>query len=223
MTFRLPAIFMLTLALTGCASYVNIPPDSNEDIAINAINAPPTPGLIAAALDYVLIIRPAPQKPYAIRLPVEAGESTWGKVLANRDGAMAWSQSAPAVPVYDVRSIRIRGSDAWVDVVVPQAADGRPLAEVRLEGNVMGWKVTSVRHWSAGVIRQRESSGQYGPTSSSVPMMELTYPDSGSPAVNNQSTKESKALDDAIEQPSSASPDRRTLTPIRPVKPDDGG
>lgn len=219
MNFRVAAA-LCTAALAGCASYVNIPPDSNKDIAINAINAPPTPRLIGDALGYVLTINPPPSKPYAVRLPVEADPSTWGKVLAGREGAAAYAPDQADVPVYDVRSIRIRGRDAWVDIVVPQTADDRRLIEVRLEGFVSGWRVTSARRWSASVIRQRESTNLYDgdPDSNGTSFSGPSFPSdffddesSGAPAPSDATN------------PASPSQDRRPLTPIRPVKPDDGG
>jgi hypothetical protein len=224
MNFRLASIAMLTAALSGCASYVNIPPDSNEDIAINAINAPPTPGIITAALNYVLIEHPAPSKPYGVRLPVEASDTTWTKVLRGRDGAVPFAQ-VTSEPVYDVRSIRVRGTDAWVDIVVPATRDNRPLVELRLDGAVSGWTVTSVRHWSASVIRQRESSGQYGPTTSVEPTTRSTLRPIvvGTPKTEPEAApaEEVEAIDAAIEPEVATPQERRALTPIRPVKPED--
>lgn len=224
MNFRLASIAMLTVALGGCVSYVNIPPDSNEDIAINAINAPPTPGIINAALSYVLIEHPAPSKPYGVRLPVEASDTTWTKILRGRDGAIPFAQ-ASAEPVYDVRSIRVRGTDAWVDIVVPEARDNRPLIELRLDGAVTGWTVTSVRRWSPSVIRQRESSGQYGPPAAAEPTSSTTLrpivAGTAEPRPAEEPESETDSLESAIEaQPESAG-ESRPLTPIRPVKPDD--
>ncbi len=211
MNLRPVATFACLAALSGCASYVNIPPDSSEDIAINAINAPPTPGILHTALDYVLIEHPAPQTPYGIRLPVEASESTWRKILADRQGAVAFSQVAQGAPVYDVRSIRIRGADAWVDIVVPQTIDNRPLVEVRLEGFVSGWRVSSVRHWSTRVIRERETSGQYGSArpASPDPIDAVEEPPQASPP------------DGGADQ--AAPPASIPLVPLRPMKSDGGG
>jgi hypothetical protein len=215
MNLRLPAIFLAALAISGCASYVNIPPDSNEDVAINAINVIPTPRLVGTALDYVITAHPAPQTPYAVRLPVEASALTWSKVLENREGAVAYSPSQPDLPVYDVRSIRIRGGDAWVDVVVPQTRDNRPLVEVRLEGYLSGWRVASVRHWSESVIRQRESSGQYLPGPAAAPPEEPA-PGADEPALETPSGSSG----DSTGAPSTE--DQRPLTPLRPVKPGGG-
>lgn len=211
MNLRLVAMLACLAALAGCASYVNIPPDSSEDIAINAINAPPTPGILRTALDYVLIEHPAPQTPFGVRLPVEANDSTWDKVLTDRPGAVPFSQLAQGDPVYDVRSIRIRGADAWVDIVVPQTIDNRPLVEVRLEGRLSGWRVTSMRHWSASVIRQRETSGQYGSTPPEPARPIITVEET--PATGPTSESEDHA----------APPDSTPLAPIRPVKHDGGG
>jgi len=207
--------FMLAClaALTGCASYVNIPPDSSDDIAINAINAPPTPGVLHTALGYVLIEHPAPQTPYGVRLPVEAKESTWGKVLGDRQGALPYSQIPPGAPVYDVRSIRIRGADAWVDIVVPQTIDNRPLVEVRLEGFVSGWRVSSVRRWSAGVIRERETSGQYRSDPSSSPVPSPVTQSPGAPAADSAKP----AAEEQVGSPTSV-----PLVPIRATKSDGG-
>ncbi|MCC6909895.1 MAG: hypothetical protein IT430_18320 [Phycisphaerales bacterium] len=215
MNLRLAAA-VCTAALAGCASYVNIPPDSNKDIAINAINAPPTPRLIGDALGYVLTINPPPSKPYAVRLPVEADPSTWGKVLAGREGAAAYAPDQADVPVYDVRSIRIRGRDAWVDIVVPETVDNRRLIELRLDGGFAGWTVTSVRHWPASVIEQRESSGQYAPGASDESVLRPLAPASPSDAPPSEQS-------DGTSEPQPApqsDADQRTLQPLRPVKPD---
>lgn len=216
MHLRLPAILLLAAALSGCASYVNIPADSEKDIAINAINAPPTPGVISAALDHVLRDFPPPATPYGIRLPAEASESTWQKVARQRDGALPFAELPLGQPAYDVRSIRIRGSDAWVDIVVPETIDNRPLVELRLEGWVDGWKVTSVRRWSASVIRVRESSGQYVPTSTNEPALRPIV----ATTERRTAAAEPPSIEPSAEEVEPAAPQDRPLTPLRPVKSD---
>lgn len=217
MNYRLPIMLTLAAALSGCASYVNIPADSEKDIAINAINAPPTPSVISAALDYVLRDYPPPAAPYGIRLPVEASDNTWHKTVRQRDGALPYSELPEGQPVYDVRSIRIRGSDAWVDIVVPETIDNRPLVELRLEGWVDGWKVTSVRRWSASVIRARESSGQYAPTSSNEPALR---PIVTTTEPRTAAAPEPPPSEPIAEEVEPAAPGDRPLTPLRPVKSD---
>lgn len=223
-----PATLAISAALSGCASYVNIPPDSGSDIAINAIDAPPTPGLLSASLDYVVREYPPPGRPYGVRLPVEAGESTWRKVVGGREGALPWHAMPQGAPVYDVRSVRIRGRDAWVDITVPHTIDNRPVVEVRLQGALAGWKVVSVRRWSAGVIRPRESSESYLPPAAtprppaSVPAPALRPLVAGSAVRETAAAPEQEeAIEPAaeIEAPPPASRGQRPLTPLRPVRP----
>jgi len=216
MNYRLPVMLALAAALSGCASYVNIPADSEKDLAINAIDAPPTPGVISAALDHVLRDYPPPATPYGIRLPVEASDNTWHKTVRQRDGALPYAELPEGQPVYDVRSIRIRGSDAWVDIVVPHAIDNRPLIELRLKGWVDGWRITSVRRWSASVIRARESSGQYAPTSSNEPALRPIVTTT-EPRAAVAEAPQGEPAQEPIEP---AAPGDRPLTPLRPVKSD---
>ncbi len=220
------ASLVLASALGGCASYVNIPPDSGSDIAISAIDAPPTPRLISASLDYVIREFPPPSRPYGVRLPVEAAESTWQKVVSGRDGAQPWQELPQDGPVYDVRSIRIRGRDAWVDITVPHTIDNRPVVELRLQGTLGGWTVTSVRRWSAGVIRPRES------TESTAPPAAPPHPQAASsaialrPLVAGSAVRETPAAPEQPEMIETAeevrappsAPGQRPLTPLRPVK-----
>lgn len=143
------------LALQGCASYVNIPADYLKDPAINTIDLPPTPEVIAAAVEYALRDFPPAQRPFAIALPTPASQATWSTVLAGRPNAARFDDANPDRALYNVRSIRIRGHDARVDILLPESNDGRSLLEVHLKGSLSGWTVKSARRWSPRVLENR--------------------------------------------------------------------
>lgn len=165
MRSRLPSRFMAALisvmattTLTGCVSYVNIPPIA-QDTALNSVNVPPVPVVMAAAAAYARAHFPTVGEEAAIILPASPSERTWEIVEARSalSRGVAVSEAIPpggAAPVYEIRAIRIRGRSATVDVILPVAEDGRRLLEVRLRGGLTGWRVINARRLFA------ESDGQ---------------------------------------------------------------
>lgn len=220
-----PAILSLVL-LPGCASYVNIPADSQKDIAINTIDAPPTPVLIGAALEYALRDYPPSSRPFAIKLPLPASDRTWSHALGTRPNSRRYDEAQPDMPVYDVRTIRIRGNDAFVDIVLPTSRDNRPVLEVHLQGGISGWTVVSARRWGTSVLKEEIRPL---PENDEPVSYEHTNPDRYSTLTpirvhSDTSIAASTTTAEPSATQSSTAPERpesQPLVPIRVHKPDD--
>ncbi len=141
-----PSILALAalLGLAGCASYVNIPSDG-RDTAFNAINVAPVPMVMEKAVAFALSAWPD-EEPYGVVLPEGASINTYRQVA----GEMAEplhpdeaGQHAAVNSVYEVLAIYIRGNEALVTILLPDAWDGRVVGKVQLTGGFGGWSVTS--------------------------------------------------------------------------------
>ena len=211
---------LLLAALTGpagCASYVNIPAEPGRDPAINTIDSPPTPAVVRAALDHVVREAPPPSAPFAVRLPVEAQDDTWREILKNQPDAVRFDSNAadPAqggagLPLYDILSIRMRGSDASVDLVVPAPPDERPLYEVFLRGSLGGWRVEKDERWSEAVLRARQAAEHPEPRVEPPP----------SPGASPAEDRVAAPMGDVDRDTGNNANEENALMPLRPA---DGG
>jgi hypothetical protein len=199
-----PLVAGLLLLAAGCASYVNIPAEHGRDPAVNRIDVAPAPFVIAAALDYVVHDNPPPATPYAVVLPAESTDPAWRTILRRHPEAVRGDWGRGDEPVYEVLTVRIRGRDAWVDILVPEARDNRRLVEVRLKGWFDGWKVTSVRRWSPRVMEERQ---RVAPTPEDWLPRDQADDDPG------------KSQVDSLDRPIRPSP-RAPLRPVVPAPPD---
>jgi len=146
-TTSLLTFLILIITLPSCASYVNIPPDS-KDTAINAVNLPPVPGVMADALAFATTQYPI-ENQTAIILPAPASNRAF-KIVLNKINADAtrWLGDDDLRPAYRILSVRLRGSSAIVDILLPQQLnlpDDKYILELNLQGNLAGWRVIGVK------------------------------------------------------------------------------
>ena len=146
-TLLIAIIIYCTTNILGCASFVNIPPD-NKDTAINAVNIPPVPGVMADALAFATTQYPVNQ-PAAVILPAPAGERTF-RIVSKKinNNISAWQGNQDTRPAYRILAVRVRGSAAIVDILLPQQLnlpDNKNLMEINLQGRVTGWRVVGVK------------------------------------------------------------------------------
>jgi hypothetical protein len=158
---RYPALLIVLLIAsaslaTGCASYVNIPPD-DEDTAIHSVNFAPVPGVMARSLSFAATAYPSRTSTPAVMVPEGANESTIASAVAavveaGLAGASTWTGIDDSRTGYRILTVRVRGSSAIVEILLPPSSailDGRRLLEVNLRGDLRGWRVESARRYFA--------------------------------------------------------------------------
>lgn len=142
--------------VSGCASYVNIPPD-DEDTAFHSVNMTPVPRVMEQSLEFAARAYPSRTSSPAVMIPKGANESAIARCVSavagtGLSGASAWQSAGDSRPAYRVLSVRIRGSNAIVEVLLPPSSailDSRRLLELNLHGDLGGWKVESARRFYA--------------------------------------------------------------------------
>lgn len=155
MTHRsaLAVSLLLCAALSGCAPYVNIPPQQG-DIARHNIDASSIRGITVPAVRAVVRQQP-PDGPYVVELPESAQKLTYPAVLPRigDDAHPPFAEGLPqGAPVFEVVAIRIRGFDGEVDVVRPARIGGRQLVTVYLRNPPFSdWTVERLRAWRGPV------------------------------------------------------------------------
>lgn len=146
------ALFAASI-LTGCGSlYVNLPPLPG-DMATHWPNDNNVRTIEAAALVEVLKRYP-PTGSYAIKLPAGTNSQTHNFVLAALPQSETIGESSDPLPIYRVAELFIRGSHAYVDVVIPPQGISRNEALVTVylaPAIVDGWTVTYSRLWNIEV------------------------------------------------------------------------
>jgi len=146
-------LLLVCIALTSCASYVNIPPDG-KDTALNAVNLPPAPAVMAEALAHAVTLDCSLGSPH-ITLPENASPKTYQRAETRAESAIASALaltsntdqpttfSTSSAP-YSVLEVHIRSKLALVDVLLPDTFAPRRLLRVRMRGHFNGWHLVSL-------------------------------------------------------------------------------
>lgn len=144
------------ISLSGCATWVNIPPHAG-DAAIHDPNEETVRHVEAAALRAALADKPADQD-VQIVLPPGTLPLTYDTILPRISPSAMWSSRgiSEGMTVVEVKEIRIRGSQAAVDVIRPWdykvPESGRQLMTVDLGWDpVSKWQVKRVVSWHTSV------------------------------------------------------------------------
>lgn len=153
------------VALSGCATWVNIPPHAG-DAASHDPNEETVLHVEVAALRAALADKPADQDVQII-LPPGTLPLTYDTILPRISATAMWSSrgTPEGMTVVEVKEIRIRGSQAAVDIIRPwdfQEPDaGRQLVTVDLDWDpVSKWQAERVVSWHTSVekaLRKGES------------------------------------------------------------------
>ncbi|MFG0251343.1 MAG: hypothetical protein ACF8NJ_00550, partial [Phycisphaerales bacterium JB038] len=144
-------VTLLAAGLGGCASYVNIPPQPG-DTAIHKPDMIPVPELMTDALMWATARYPV-EPPYAVNLPADTPRVTYSNVVerGTRGRGIAMSPEVEHLPTYHIAEVRIRGTRAQVDIVLP-AGQGAAATTVTLRSTMSGWRMQDARSWIAGVV-----------------------------------------------------------------------
>src|SRR5262245_3152548 len=113
------ALAVASLLSSGCATYVNIPPREG-DIAAHNPNKSTVQNVEVAAARAAITERRG-SGPIQIILPRGTDPLTYDQVLPKIGPDAVHYKDGPreGVPVVEIREIRIRGMDAYADVVRP--------------------------------------------------------------------------------------------------------
>ena len=141
------------LALSGCMTYVNIPPQDG-DLASHNPNHPAVCEVLGEALPAIVNAYPV-EGQFAILLPDKTTAKTYGQVAEKTGENALWpgNHDRTEIPILDVRQIYIRGQQARVDVVRPvETADKTgtidQVVTVELFWHpLQGWLPKRVRAW----------------------------------------------------------------------------
>ena len=163
-TRRILAILLACSAgLVGCTHYVNIP-RLEGDLAYHDPNAKAPRMVMHRALEKVLELRPL-DEPFQVMLPLGTVPETYAQMLPDLSPHAMWSSDGRTkdVPIVRVSEVRIRGSRAEVDVVLPiYAGDGPALAQMVTAhlryDPVSKWYVVRTQEWRRGVDQRREAT-----------------------------------------------------------------
>jgi hypothetical protein len=149
--------FVGLLCLPGCQTYVNIPAQTG-DVASANVNGSNVRNILGEALRGMRgeLLKPGR---YQIILPAGATPETYNEVLTVAGEPYTWANSPDSASVVDkleIRSIRVRGWEASVDVIRssdPSNTDApRQLVTIYLKQYVVGgWSAQRVRIWRLNV------------------------------------------------------------------------
>ena len=156
-------VALISLLPLGCASYVNIPPQTG-DIALHDPNLATVAQIEAKAIRGMLT-EDQIGRPFQISLPERTSSAQYSKVTM-RLGEHAFAADEnpqSSLPQLSVRQVRVRGWYAQVDVIRPTSfrqPDGpQQLATVWLRWYPFaGWQYQRMHLWSIGVIEALSES-----------------------------------------------------------------
>jgi hypothetical protein len=148
-TFLLTLTCLLTLIGCGGPTQINIPPIDGDRFVSNDPNSTTATEVMGEAIRYSLEVEPI-NGPFVISLPEGTEAETAQEILAIVGGEATLSPAdadSPEMPQVKVRQVRVRGSDATVDLVRPQRL-GRNLNTVSLTYEFgHGWGGVDQRAW----------------------------------------------------------------------------
>jgi len=146
----LPALALL-LAPAGCGLYVNIPPQRG-DIALHAADWVPVREIVTDAANHLAAQRGLHDDPYTFIVP-EDGDAGVYELLTPRLIGSPQRDSAAGLAVLEVLKVRVRGSDAEVDLyVAPEPSQIGDTITVYLSWlPASNWSVDRTRLWRGGI------------------------------------------------------------------------
>ena len=145
----------------GCATYVNIPPQSG-DVAWHDPNGKTATQVVAAALQAVAAEDPG-TGPYLVALPEGTLTETYQAVLVEIDDSNMRAHEGVDVGLgtFEIKQVRVRGWNAAVDVLYRPGLDeldpSERLTTAYLKWSLIdGWTTASVRRWHAATVSTME-------------------------------------------------------------------
>lgn len=132
--------------LAGCAPYGSYPP-IEETASVTRLTFEPTPTIVATSIEWARgkETGDVAAGPIRFTLPIGSSAEAYEEIQERLDGS---APGNPGEQSIGVRSVRVRGFDATVDITVPR--DGRPpmLYTLTLKSKPFeSWRVVAERRW----------------------------------------------------------------------------
>ena len=137
---------LIIFILAGCSPYASYPPVENT-AAVTDPTFEPVPTVIATALEWARVRESGSTADDALNftLPAGSAERAYEKIEDRIPGA---ARATPGTPAIDIKSIRVRGFDATVDVTIPREGRNPMLYTLTLKSMPFEqWKVIGERRW----------------------------------------------------------------------------
>ncbi len=160
----LAALGLFWLALGGCAGYASWPPVDGGSV-ISDPNNPPMPAILISAYKFMEKEYPPASSDgrFAINLPSGLLHRNYAFVARHvgPNAAPLTPENEASLPVYHVERVRIRGTEAQVEMVYPSTTLGSGPGggavwqgvRLRMQRTAGNWKVTTRREWASGVAQ----------------------------------------------------------------------
>lgn len=152
--------------LSGCVNWASYPAAPGE-VAIKDPNTPSMEDIMMAGLNWTVRKYPPVSASgehtgkgrLAINLPPGVRPKVYRRVAeAAGGGAEPITEANKNLPIYHVKSIRVRGDEGQINIIWPattlgESPQGGPIwqeVKLGLEGGLKPWRVVSFREWGPG-------------------------------------------------------------------------
>ena len=132
--------------VAGCAPYSSYPPVEKTS-GLTHTSFEPVPTIMVTALEWGRGMETGivSEEPLAFTLPRDSSEGTYLKIEKKIEGSRRAEDGQPAIAI---RSVRVRGFDADVDISVPRDRGEPILYTVNLKSKpFQQWEVVGHRRW----------------------------------------------------------------------------
>ncbi len=149
--------------LTGCTTYINIPPQPG-DLAVHNPNNGTVREVESTGLAAVLAGRSAGQR-LGVKLPEGTDAETYKRIITPLGDKVYQDEAVQPKAFAEVRRVAVRGRYAEVDIVMPEPTSQVPqlyTAYLAWEPG-RGWYSQRVKHWRIPVGDALEASADSTP------------------------------------------------------------
>lgn len=136
------------VTFTACSPVATFPSDTRP-VARDEVANEPIPTLIAEALDYACSMYEPDGDP-AINLPAGTGMVMYRRVI-NRLGD-GHPQFTPDEPAFSIVKVRVRGTEAEVDMFIPNVDGSHSLATLTFHRGVREYNHVRTKWWNTGEL-----------------------------------------------------------------------
>ena len=146
---RIPGLGLAFLLIAGCANYSSFPPLDGGSPSAKATDAP-IPEVVATSIEWCLAREDyrVAETPVVFSLPESMGDEAHERVAENLRDSGYQVMPVGEESGIEVRSVRLFGLDAAVDLSVPRGTNPRQLVTLDLHSYpFQQWTVISANRW----------------------------------------------------------------------------
>lgn len=159
--FSALSVILVSLAATGCANYASYPPLEGEASIDQATHAP-IPEVIATAIEWCVAREDfrSQQEPVIFSLPASMGDAAHAAV-AEQLKLNGLETDASRADGIEIRSVRMFGLKAMVDMTVPRGTSPAQLVTLELQSYVFQpWHVVASNRWRFNEEQLKRTSAE---------------------------------------------------------------